>query len=40
MNNIGVTGCFFHFSVHYDAISVDDLIDIHKYLIKAKRGIK
>ena len=27
-----VTGCFYDFSVDKDAISVDDINDIHKYL--------
>ena len=32
--NTGFYGCVFHFSVDYDAIAVDDILDIHKYLMK------
>ena len=32
MKNIGFNGYFYDFSVDYDAISVDDILDIHKYL--------
>ena len=31
-------GYVFNFSVDYDAIAVDDILDIHKYLMK-KHGI-
>ena len=27
-------GCIYDFSVDYDAIEVDDILDIHKYLMK------
>ena len=33
------TGCVYNFSVHYDAIAVDDILDIHKYLME-KNNIK
>ena len=32
--NAGLTGYVYDFSVDYDAISVGDISDIHKYLIK------
>ena len=38
MKNAGLNGCVYDFSVEYDAIAVDDILDIHKYLIK-KNGI-
>ena len=30
----GLNGYFFDFSVDYDAIAVDDILDIHKYSMK------
>ena len=30
----GLNGYVYAFSVDYDAISVDDILDIHKYLMK------
>ena len=30
----GLNGYFYDFSVDYDAIAVDDVLDIHKYLMK------
>ena len=42
VNNIKKTGLnkyVYDFSVHYNAIPVDDIIDIHKYLMK-KHDIK
>ena len=38
MREIGLSGYVYDFSVDYDAIAVDDILDIHKYLIK-KNGI-
>ena len=35
MNKTGLSGYVYDFSVDYDAIAVDDILDIHKYLIKA-----
>ena len=32
-------GSVYYFSVEYDNIDVDDILDIHKYLMK-KHGIK
>ena len=34
----GLYGYVYDFSVDYDAIAVDDILDIHKYLMK-KNGI-
>ena len=31
---IGLNGYVYDFSVDYDAIAVDDILDIHKYLMK------
>ena len=39
MKKIGFYGYVYDFSVDYDAIAVDDILDIHKYLIK-KHNIK
>ena len=34
MKKIGLNACVYDFSVDYDAIEVDDILDIHKYLMK------
>ena len=34
MKKTGFTGYVYDFSVDYDAIAVDDIKDIHKYLMK------
>ena len=34
MRRTGFTGYVYDFSVYYDATAVDDIIDIHKYLMK------
>ena len=34
MKNTGFTGYVYYFSVDYDAIAADDILDIHKYLMK------
>ena len=34
MKRTGVNGYVYDFSVDYDAIAVDDILDIHKYLMK------
>ena len=34
MKKDGVNGYVYDFSVDYDAISVDDVLDIHRYLMK------
>ena len=38
MKKIGLNGYVYDFNVHYDAIAVNDILDIHKYLMK-KNGI-
>ena len=38
MKKIGLNGYVYDFNVDYDAIAVNDILDIHKYLIK-KNGI-
>ena len=39
MENTGLNRYVYDFSVDYDAIAIDDILDIHKYLIK-KHDIK
>ena len=34
MKRTGLNGYGFDFSVDYDAIAADDILDIHEYLIK------
>ena len=34
MKKTGFNGCIYDFSVDYDATDIDDVKDIHKYLIK------
>ena len=34
MKSTGLPGYVYDFSVDYDAIAVDDILDIHKYLMK------
>ena len=34
MKRTGCTGYVYDFSVNYDAIAVDDIVEIHKYLMK------
>ena len=34
MKKTGFNGYIYDFSVNYDAIAVDDTLDIHKYLMK------
>ena len=36
MKKSGLNGYVFDFSFHYDAIAVDDILDIHNYLMKKK----
>ena len=38
MKKTGLSGYVYDFSVNYDAIAVDDILDIHKYLME-KNGI-
>ena len=39
MKRTGFTGYVYDFSVDYDAIAVDDILDIHKYLMKSNNII-
>ena len=36
MKNTGLNGHIYDFSVDYDAVEVDDILDIHKYLMEKK----
>ena len=38
MKKTGINGYLYDFNVDYDAVAVDDILDIHKYLMK-KNGI-
>ena len=38
MKKTGLNGYVYDFSVDYDAVAIDDVLDIHKYLTK-KNGI-
>ena len=43
VENVKRTRCndyVYDFSVNFDAIAVDDILDIHKYLMKKKNVIK
>ena len=40
MKKTGFTGYAYDFSVDYDTIAVDDILDIHKYLMKKNNIIK
>ena len=39
MKKFGLNGYVYDFSVNYNVIAVDDILDIHKYLMK-KHDIK
>ena len=39
MKKTGLNGYVFDFSVDYDAIAGDDMLDIHKYLMKKSNMI-
>ena len=39
MKKTGLYGWVYDFSVDYDAITVDEILDIHKYLME-KKNIK
>ena len=39
MKKTGLNGCVYDFSVDYDAIAVDNILDIHKYLMKKNNMI-
>ena len=34
MKDIGLNGYVYDFSVDYDAFAVDDILEIHKYLMR------
>ena len=34
MKNTGLNGYVYDFNVNYDAIAVDDILDIHKHIMK------
>ena len=34
MKKTGLNGYVYDFTVDYDAVSIDDILDIHKYLMK------
>ena len=40
MKKTGFNGYVYDFSVDYDAIAVDDFLDIHKYLVKKNNMIR
>ena len=40
LKKTGLYGHVYDFSVDYDAISVDDILDIHKYLMKKDNMIQ
>ena len=39
MKKPGLNGYVYDFSVDYDAITIDDILDIHKYLLKKSNMI-
>ena len=39
MKRTGLNRYFYEFSADYDAIAVDDILDIHKYLMKKNNMI-
>ena len=39
MEKTRLSGYFYDFSADYDAIAVDDILDIHKYLMKKNNMI-
>ena len=40
MKKTGFNAYLYDFSVDYDAIAADDILDIHKYFMKKKNDIK
>ena len=40
MEKTGLNGYFYDFSADYDAIAVDDILDIHKYLMEKNNMIE
>ena len=39
MKNTGLNRYVYDFSVDYDAIAVDDILDIHKYIMKKNENL-
>ena len=39
MKKTGLYGYVYNFSVYYDSIDVDDILDIHNYLMKKKNDV-
>ena len=39
MKKTSLQGCIYDFSVDYDAVSVSDILDIHKYLTEKNKII-
>ena len=39
MKKTGFNGYVYEFSVDYDATDVDDIVDIHKYLMKKNNSV-
>ena len=39
MKNTGLNGYVYDFSVDYDVVAVDDILDIHKYLMKKNEKV-
>ena len=40
MKKTGIKGYAYYFSVDYDAISVSDILEIHKYLMKKNEIVR
>ena len=40
MKKTGFTGYVYYFSVNYDAIAVEDILDIYKYLMKKNNMVQ
>ena len=40
MKKIGFTGYVYDFSLDYDATAVDDILDIHKYLMEKNNVVE
>ena len=39
MKKTGLNGCIYDFSADYDALAIDDILDIHRYLMKKNNVI-
>ena len=40
MKKTGIKSYVYYFSVYYDAISVSDILEIHKYLMKKNEIVR